>query len=106
MSAEINNVVSNAPLIAFIIGIFTVITYGIKFGKHLWCRWIDWDDNRTDHRIKDAMGRYDKDELDKIIQDLCAKISDDTSHDNYDKIIEDVGKLKGAVEVLSGRKLG
>ena|SRR6185503_11120787 len=99
------NWTNDIPFITFIIGVCTIGVYGTKFGRYLWGRWIQWDDCRTDMRIKDTLGNYDKENLDSIIKDLCKKISDNTSHSQYDKVIQDISKLKGAVNALVGSEV-
>ena len=97
------NWINDLPIITLIVGACTALAYGVKAGTHLWGRWIAWDNHRTQEEIKKVFGTYDKEKLDKAIQDLCNKIADKTQGKDYASMRDDLNKLIGAVDVITKR---
>lgn len=99
------NVIAEIPLLTLIVGIITVLVYSTKLGKYMWGRWIQWDDHRTDARIQAHFGTYNRESLDKVIKDLCDSLRKSATDRDYQRMKDDILKLKGAVGALVGKEI-
>jgi hypothetical protein len=89
------------PYFTLLGGIITAATWGSKILISVYKKWIAWDDSRTDARIEAKFGDYDKNSLDKVLNDLCASLNNNAKTQDYNKMRNDISKIQGALNVLT-----